>query len=82
MEDISLMKMNSDEGLELSSFNFGEVLCCHVDECIQHVQKDLVGGHHDLLVTACVGQCNLCISCPHKLNAKNSNLQQPYKWYL
>ena len=78
MKDISLMEMNGDERLELSSFNLGQVLRCHVNECIQHVQKDLIGGTHDLLVSACVGQCNLCISCPYKLNAKNSNLQHRY----
>ena len=74
MKDVSLMQMNCNECLKLSSLYLGEILCGHIDESIQYVQKDLVSGAHDLLVRTCVGQSYLSISCPDKLNTKDPNL--------
>ena len=74
MKDVSLMQMNCNECLKLSSLYLGEILCGHIDESIQYVQKDLVSGAHDLLVRTRVGQSYLSISCPDKLNTKDPNL--------
>ena len=74
MEDISLMKMNGDQSLKLSSLYLGQILCGHIDEGIQYVEEDLVSGPHDLLVRASIGKSYLCVSCPDKLNAKDPNL--------
>ena len=82
MKDISLMQMNSDECLELSSLYLGEVLCGHVDEGIENVKEDLVSGSHDFLVRACVGKSYLCISCPDKLNTKDPNLRGKSNGYI
>ena len=79
MEDISLMKMNSDECLKLPPLDLGEVLCGHVDESVEYVKEDLVSGSHDLLVRACIGKSYLCISCPDKLNTQDPNLHIVYK---
>jgi hypothetical protein len=74
MKDISLMKMDSDECLKLSSLDLGEVLRRHVDEGIKYVEEDLISGAHDFLVGAGVGKSNLCVSGPDKLNTKDPNL--------
>ena len=42
MEDVSLMKMDGDERLKFSSLNLGEVLRCHIDKSIEHVEEDLI----------------------------------------
>ena len=74
MEDISLMKMNRDECLELSSCNFSKILSSDIDKCIQHIQEDLVCVGHDLLVCASACESKLSISSPDKLDTKNTNL--------
>ena len=75
VEDISLMQVNGDECLKLSPFDFGEVLRCHIDKSIEHVQEDLISGGHYLLVGACIDKCYFCIPGPNELNPKNTNLQ-------
>lgn len=74
VKDVSLMKMDSDECLKLSSLDLGEVLCRHVDECVEYIEEDLISGAHDFLVGAGVGKSDLCISGPDKLNTKDPNL--------
>ena len=39
VEDIPLMEVDGDEGLELDPLNLGEVLGGDCDECLQHVLK-------------------------------------------
>ena len=74
MKDISLMQMNCNESLKLSSLNLGEILCGHVNKGIKYVQEDLISGSHYLLIRTCIGQSYLCISCPDKLNTEDPHL--------
>lgn len=73
------MEMDGDERLKLAPLYLGQVLCCDINEHIQHLQEDLVSVGHDFLVTFRVVQGNLSISGPDELDSQDANLQRT-KW--
>lgn len=48
IKNISLMNMDCDEGLVLHAFGLRQILCRDADELIEHVQKALISGLHNL----------------------------------
>ena len=59
------MEVDQHESLVLHAIELLELLCCHADEKVEHVQEELVRGSHDLLVGMCLVECYLSISCPY-----------------
>ena len=76
VEDVALMQMDGDEGLKLPSVDLREVLCGHVDELVQHLQKLLVHFPHYLFVLSSIGQCNLGIPGPNELDPQDTHLSE------
>ena len=74
VEDVPLMDVNGNERLVLGTLDLGQVLQCHVNQAVQHLQERLVGGGHDLFVRASVGQSVLGIASPDHLDAQDTNL--------
>ena len=73
MEDVSLMEMDGDKGLELGTLNLSQLFCRHINQHVQDLLKVVVGCLHDLLVTTSVLESLRGSCCPYHLKA-----QQPY----
>ena len=50
MEDVPLVEVDGDEGLELPTVNLGQVLCGDINKGVQNVEKLHICASHDLLV--------------------------------
>ena len=74
MEDVSLMKMDGDKGLELGTLDLSQFFCCHIDQHVQDLLKVVVSCLHDLLVTASVLESLSGSCCPYHLKAQQSYL--------
>jgi len=76
VKDISLVNMNRDESFIFGSFDFGQVLGCHIDQCIEQVEKRLICSLHDLAVIFRIRQGFCSVACPKHLQTQNTNLRK------
>ena len=70
IEDISLMNMNCNQGLELCSVHFAQFLSGLLDQEIEQVQETLISLCHDLTVVSGGFYSIARISCPDYLNTE------------
>ena len=69
IEDVPLVDMDRDEGLELCALDRAQFLCRLSDERVEQIEEVLVRLGHGLAVVLCVLERVGRVPRPHQLNA-------------
>ena len=77
MEYVPLVEVDGDHCLKLCAVRLGELLGGHLNDRVEDLLEVVVGGLHDLAVSARPYQSLCGSSRPDDLQAKEPNL----KWY-
>ena len=74
MEDVALVKMDSDQSLKLCTFNLCQFFRCNINQRVEDLLKVVVCGLHGLPVAASVLQSLSGCHCPDNLETQQPNL--------
>lgn len=75
VEDVPLVHVDRDQGLELDPLHLLQVLGRLTDEGVEQVEELVVGLLHDLPVGPGLDQSGFGVASPDHLNTEDSNLQ-------